>query len=59
MEKKFSELVVGDKFIINGVEYVKIDTVRISCCSSINCHAVSNQSDRKMIADDTSVVVNV
>lgn len=58
MQKKFSELKIGDKFILNGTEYQKIDTVRISCCSSINCHATANPAERKMITDDTFVVVN-
>lgn len=58
MQKKFSELKVGDKFVLNGIEYQKIDTVRISCCSAINAHATSNVNDRKLISDETVVVVN-
>jgi hypothetical protein len=58
MQKKFSELKVGDKFILNGTEYQKIDTVRISCCSSINANSTANAAERKMISDDTVVVIN-
>lgn len=36
-EKKFSELSINDRFVVNGMEYIKIDTVRVSCCKSINC----------------------
>lgn len=58
MQKKFSELTVGDKFVYNGIEYQKTETVRISCCTTINCHATSNPAERKMITDETVVVVN-
>jgi len=58
MQKKFSELNVGDKFVVNGTEYVKVATVRISCCQSMNAHASENINDKKMFSDETVVVIN-
>ena len=51
---KFSELAVGDKFIANGTEYVKTDTVKVSCCKSVNAKQTSNNATL-MINADTEV----
>jgi hypothetical protein len=52
----FGSLAVNAPFIYNGVNYVKTETVRISCCKSVN--AVNAQtSERVYMADDTTVQV--
>lgn len=57
MTKTFAELPVGGRFIIDNVEYIKIDTVRISCCQSINSQEANNPGARKFFADNTVVTV--
>lgn len=46
---KFFELAVGDKFLLNDVEHVKVKEERISCCK-VGCNA-------KVVGDDASKVV--
>ena len=57
-EKKFSELNVNDRFFVNGTEYVKTETVRVSCCKSINAHEASNTAVKSFFQDDSTVSVN-
>lgn len=57
-DKKFSELAVNDRFFVNGIEYVKTETVRISCCQSINAMVVDNASAKSFFAEDAVVQVN-
>lgn len=53
----FGSLAVNSTFVYNGVPYVKTETVRVSCCKTVN--AVNSQSsERVYISDDTSVQVN-
>jgi hypothetical protein len=59
MEKPLSEVAVGSIFTVNGIEYVKTDDVRISCCKSVNCYAVSDSSQKTYLAPNTVVSVNV
>jgi hypothetical protein len=33
---KFSEVAVGQQFKANGTTYTKTDTVKVSCCRSVN-----------------------
>jgi hypothetical protein len=58
MEKTFGELAVGQKFSINGSEYVKVEAVRISCCQSINAHLSDNPGARVFFTDNLMVTVN-
>lgn len=58
MNKTFAELAVGDRFTLNGSQYVKIQDVRVSCCKTVNCHDVNNASNRIYVQPSTSVVVN-
>jgi hypothetical protein len=51
---KFSELAVGQKFTANGTEYVKTDTVKVSCCKSVNCQKTSDNT-KHMVQPDTTV----
>ena len=58
MEKTFKELIVGTKFSINNVEYVKIEPVRVSCCRSINCQVANDPSQKTFFPDEATVTVN-
>jgi hypothetical protein len=58
MEKTFGELAVGDKFSVNGSEYIKTNAVKISCCQSINAHLSDNINARVFFTDNLVVVVN-
>ena len=58
MEKKFGEVSVGDRFTLNGIEYVKTPDVRISCCRSVNCQSMSNPEQKDFISLETVVNVN-
>lgn len=58
VEKIFAEVPVGTKFMVNGLEYVKMDTVRISCCQSINAHLSDNTNARVFFQDSVVVTVN-
>jgi hypothetical protein len=58
MEKTFGELVVGDKFSVNGSEYIKINAVKVTCCQSINAHLSDNPGARVFFTDNLMVVVN-
>lgn len=58
MVKTFAELAVGSRFFVDNIEYVKIDTVRISCCQSINAQEANNPGSRKFFTDESAVTVN-
>jgi hypothetical protein len=55
METKLSELKNGDRFEVNGSTYVKTDEVRISCCKSVNCYMLDNNSQKTYFAPTTTV----
>ena len=57
MEKQFSQLAVGDKFMVNGVEYVKAVEVKVSCCKSINATASANSNQKTFFPGNTLVTV--
>lgn len=53
---KFSELNVGQKFKVNGTEYVKTEPEKVSCCRTNNAlNLVDNQ--KVMIKPDVDVEV--
>ena len=54
----FSEVAVGAKFLYNNNEYVKINAVKISCCKSINAHAVSNPQSKIFVNPNSQVNIN-
>lgn len=58
MNKNFADVKVGDRFTLNGKEYVRIQDVRISCCKSVNAHAVENSGDRIFVQPTVVVTVN-
>ena len=58
MEAQFKDVVVGTKFIVNNVEYVKTEEVRVSCCRSINCQISADAGQKAFFPGDTSVTIN-
>jgi len=57
MQKKFSDVAVGEIFEINGLRYKKIQEVRISCCKSVNCHNEADANQRTFFPATTIVTV--
>lgn len=41
MKKQFKDLQVGDKFIKDSVEFLRIEDERVSCCKVFNCQNTS------------------
>jgi hypothetical protein len=58
MNKNFSDIKVGERFTINGKEYVRIQDVKVSCCRSINAQAVENAGERIFVQPTNVVTVN-
>jgi hypothetical protein len=58
MNKKFSELVVGERFTLNGTEYVKAQEVKVSCCRSVNCQSISDPNNKTYVQPSTTVTIN-
>lgn len=58
MNKTFGELSNGDRFNLNGKEYVKVAEVRVSCCQRINAQSVNNSNERILVQSSTTVTVN-
>jgi len=58
MEKAFRDVAVGEKFVFSQTEYVKMDTVQISCCSSVNCYVSGDPSNINFISGDSTVITN-
>jgi hypothetical protein len=58
MQKQFHELAIGDRFTVNGVEYIKTEEVRVSCCRSINCYASSDANQKGHFPGNTEVTIN-
>lgn len=58
MNKTFGELSNGDRFSLNGKEYVKIAEVRVSCCRRINAQSINNSNERILVQASTTVTVN-
>ena len=44
--KQFKDVSVNTQFTLNGVDYKKIDEVRVSCCRSINACRVDDANNR-------------
>jgi len=58
MIKTFAELPVGARFSVDNIEYIKTETIRVSCCQSINAEQVANASVKNFFADDKAVNIN-
>lgn len=57
MQKEFQQLNVNDKFTYNNKEYTKVQTVKITCCKSINAQAVADNKDKIFVQPSTKVEV--
>lgn len=58
MQKQFGEVSVGDRFVLNGTEFVKTPDIRVSCCRSVNCQSMSNPDQKEFVSVETVVEVN-
>lgn len=58
VDKIFAEVPVGSKFTVNGLEYTKTATVKVSCCQSINAHLADNATARVFFQDNVVVQVS-
>lgn len=58
MQKVLNDVPVNATFTVNGVEYKKINEVKISCCRSVNAEAVANSGNRTFFPGNTLVEVN-
>ena len=58
MQKLFKELTVGQVFKVNGVEYVRIDEYKVSCCRSVNCQNNADANQKTFFPPDTIVETN-
>jgi hypothetical protein len=58
MQRLLSDVPVNATFTVNGVQYKKIDEVKVSCCRSINAEAVDNPSNKTFFPGNTLVETN-
>lgn len=58
MTKEFSQLEVGQQFVLNGETFTKVAAKKISCCKSINAHRTNDASKRVFVPPKTMVEVN-
>jgi hypothetical protein len=58
MNKVFSEVLEGQRFTLDNKEYIKIPSVKISCCKSINAQATGNAADKIFVQPQAVVIIN-
>jgi hypothetical protein len=58
MQKVLSDVPVNGNFTVNGIEYKKINEVKVSCCRSINAETVADSNNRTFFPGNTLVEVN-
>jgi hypothetical protein len=58
MQKSFKDLILGETFKMNNVDYIKVAEVKVSCCKSINAHIVGDPNQRTFFPPGTPVEVN-
>jgi len=58
MNKQFKDLNVDASFTMNGIEYTKINPVKISCCKSINAQEKNNPNNKTFVQPLVEVEVN-
>lgn len=56
--KKFMDITVGDRFVLNGIEYTKIPDERISCCHVNNACQINDQNTKIQVTPLTEVEIN-
>lgn len=55
---QFHEIAIGSEFIYEGQSYIKIEPIRVSCCSSLNAAKKENPEDKRFIVPVSQVEVN-
>lgn len=58
MIKQFKDLLDGQIFKINELEYKKIPAVKISCCRSINAENTADTNNKTFVQPLSEVEVN-
>jgi len=58
MNKQFKDLNVDSSFTMDGVEYTKINSVKISCCKSINAQEKNNPNNKIFVQPLVEVEAN-
>jgi hypothetical protein len=58
MNKVFSELAVGDRFTLNGQEFIKINDVRVSCCKTVNACSANDSNNTIYVQPSSEVGIN-
>lgn len=53
--KKMKDVQIGERFTIGGIEYIKTNEVRVSCCQSVNCEMIGNPNSRTYISPEMDV----
>ena len=56
--KQFKDLQIGEKFVYNNVEYVRIADERVSCCRSNNAVDTTTTATKTFIQPLSEVQVN-
>jgi hypothetical protein len=54
---QFKDLAIDGIFTMNGIQYKKIQDVRINCCRSINAIAVTDPNNKTQVQPLTEVEV--
>jgi hypothetical protein len=54
---KFSELTIGDVFVLNNAEYMRIKDFKVSCCKTVNACLVSNTKETLKVKDSQEVEI--
>jgi hypothetical protein len=55
---QFKDVSVGSEFTMNSIKYKKIDSIKISCCRSVNAHATSDASQKTFVQPATEVQID-
>jgi len=58
MIKQFKDILDGEIFKVNQLEYKKIPSVKISCCRSINAELTSDTNKKTFVQPITEVEVH-
>lgn len=53
---QFKDLNVGDKFILNGTEYIRIPDKKVSCCKIFNATNAANPQETIQVKPLTTQV---
>lgn len=56
--KQFKDVAVNEEFMLNGVQYKKIEEVKVSCCRSINACMVDDVNKKIQVKPLDEVTIN-